>query len=127
MHDLVRDLNRLHRERPPLYRHDFEPEGFEWLECNDADWSRLSYLRKAGGQSLVVALNFTPVAQGEYRIGVPEPGDYRVIFNSDSEYYGGSNMGAADTLASEGHPCMGREHSLTVPLPALAGIILERV
>ena len=122
---LVSDLNHLYRERPELYRHDFEHSGFEWIDCHDSHQSVISYLRKDGDRILVVILNFTPVPRTGYRIGVPRSGSYREIFNSDSEYYYGSNMGNGGTIQSEGVPWMNRECSLSLTLPPLAGIVLE--
>ena len=125
MQKLVSDLNHLYRERPELYRHDFEHSGFEWIDCHDSHQSVISYLRKDGDRILVVILNFTPVPRTGYRIGVPRSGSYREIFNSDSEYYYGSNMGNGGTIQSEGVPWMNRECSLSLTLPPLAGIVLE--
>ncbi|MEJ2344737.1 MAG: 1,4-alpha-glucan branching enzyme [Gammaproteobacteria bacterium] len=121
---LVRDLNRLYREHSALFRHDFEQEGFEWIDCHDASQSVLSYLRRDGDRYLLVVLNFTPVPREHYRIGVPAPGSYRVIVNSDSSYYGGSNLGD-DVLTSEAIPWMDRPHSIQLTLPPLAGLVIE--
>jgi len=124
---LVADLNRLYRERPELYRHDFEYTGFEWIDCHDSHQSVISYLRKDGDRSLIMIFNFTPVPRTGYRIGVPRSGQYREIFNSDSEYYSGSNMGNGGTLSSEPVPWMNRDQSITLTIPPLAGIILEHI
>ncbi|MEJ2361200.1 MAG: 1,4-alpha-glucan branching protein GlgB [Gammaproteobacteria bacterium] len=122
---VVSDLNRLYREQPALYRHEFEYSGFEWIDCHDSRQSVISYLRKDGDRLLLVALNFTPVPRVGYRLGVPRSGNYREIFNSDSEYYHGTNMGNGGGLHSEAIPWMNREHSLCLTLPPLAGIVLE--
>ena len=121
---LVAELNRLHRELPPLYRFDFESQGFEWIECHDAQQSVLSYQRKAGEAFAVVVLNFTPVPRTGYRIGVPQAGHYRERFNSDSAFYGGSNTGNAGGVVAEPTPWMGHPWSLSLTLPPLGGIIL---
>ncbi|MFU8842118.1 MAG: alpha amylase C-terminal domain-containing protein, partial [Nitriliruptoraceae bacterium] len=89
---LVADLNRLYREIPALHRLDFEWPGFEWVDCHDAAQSVLAFIRKSGDDQVVVALNFTPIPRDGYRIGVPEPGRYEVLLNSDSSHYGGSNL-----------------------------------
>jgi 1,4-alpha-glucan branching enzyme len=73
----------------------------------------------------VVALNFTPVPHQHFRLGVPRPGNYEVVFNSDSSYYGGGNIGSAGPLASEAIPHMGRQWSVQLPLPPLAGVVLR--
>ena len=125
MQRLVRDLNRLYATEPALHAHEFEPQGFYWLDCNDAEQSTLSYVRRAGAAWVVVVLNFTPVPREHYRIGVPEAGRYQVIFNSDSAWYGGSNAGTglpleATPAALHGQPC-----SLTLTLPPLGALILR--
>jgi len=126
IHKVVGDLNRLYIERPALYRHDFSPEGFEWIDCHDASQSVLSYLRKSDDDLLVILFNFTPIPQNDYRIGVPEAGVYEEIFNSDAIFYGGSNIGNR-ALSAEATPWMGRPYSLSLTIPPLAGIILGRV
>jgi 1,4-alpha-glucan branching enzyme len=122
---LVGDLNRIYVERPALHRHEFEPGGFRWIDCNDREQSVLSYLRFGGGETLVVLLNFTPEPRRGYLVGVPEPGRYRVLLNSDSGHYGGANVGlmAAEAVDRPWHqqPC-----SLTLDLPPLAGLVLLR-
>jgi 1,4-alpha-glucan branching enzyme len=123
---LVQDLNRLYHQSPELYSHEFDWQGFEWLDCHDADQSLLSFVRRVGEQLLVVVINFTPAPRQAYRLGVPQGGSYREIFNSDSEYYGGSNMGnGAAPLVAEAVPWMNRSHSLTLTVPPLAGIVLK--
>lgn len=124
----VRDLNRLYRELPALYQHEFDQSGFAWLDCQDAERTLLSFLRRAGnGEIVVVALNFTPVPRHHYRIGLPYDCVYREIFNSDSTYYGGSNMGNGDGIRAEPTPWMGQPFSAEIGLPPLAGIMLAPV
>jgi 1,4-alpha-glucan branching enzyme len=120
---LVSDLNRLYRENPALHRYDFEQKGFEWIDCHDAPQSTLSYLRQSSDESAVMVFNFTPVPRQNYRIGVPEPGVYREIFNSDSRHYGGSNIGNS-AVTAEAKEWMGRPYSISLTLPPLAGIVL---
>lgn len=122
---LCRDLNRLYRDLPALHELDFSSQGFSWIDCHDAEQSVLSYLRRArDGASVVVVLNLTPVPRHGYRIGVPQVGYYREVLNSDSIYYGGSNVGNGGGLAAEEQPWMGYQYSLALTLPPLAGIIL---
>ncbi|MGD9599438.1 MAG: 1,4-alpha-glucan branching protein GlgB [Steroidobacteraceae bacterium] len=123
---LVRDLNRLYTRESPLHRYEFESQGFQWLDCDDAASSILAYVRRDGARLVVVALNFTPVPRGMLRIGVPESGRYREILNSDSAYYGGSNLGNPLPLAAAGSAYRGQPHSLVVTLPPLGGIVLTR-
>ena len=91
----VADLNRLYRREPALHEVDFDGHGFEWIDCHNYDDSTLAYVRRAKDPSdfLVVACNFTPVPRTTHRLGVPELCWYEEIFNSDSTYYGGSNVG----------------------------------
>jgi len=121
----VRDLNHLYQRSPALHRHDFEWQGFDWLECNDADQSVLSYLRRDGDDIVVVMVNFTPVPRHGYRIGVPRGGVYQELFNSDAAIYGGSNLGNGGQLVAEDRPWMNRPYSLVVTVPPLAGLILK--
>ncbi len=123
---LIRDLNHLYQELPELHQHDFDWQGFEWVDCHDAAQSILSYQRKSDDSFVVTALNFTPVPRQGYRIGVPEPGCYTERLNSDSEYYGGSNLGNQPELWTEEKPWMGHPYSLELTLPPLAGIILKK-
>lgn len=124
----VRDLNRLYRELPALHQHEFDQSGFAWLDCQDAERTLLSFLRRAGnGNIVVVALNFTPVPRSFYRIGLPYDCTYREIFNSDSTYYGGSNSGNGSGIRAEATPWMGQPFSAEIELPPLAGIMLAPV
>ncbi|WJW76838.1 1,4-alpha-glucan branching protein GlgB [Thiohalobacter sp. IOR34] len=121
---LVRDLNRIYREQPALHRHDFSAEGFEWIDCHDAAQSVISYQRRDGEERILVVLNFTPVVRHDYRLGVPRSGYYRVLLNSDSEYYGGSNIGEAGAH-SEDIPWMGHPQSIRLTLPPLGALLLR--
>jgi 1,4-alpha-glucan branching enzyme len=89
------DLNHLYKNEPALYTQDFSHQGFEWIDCNDADNSVVSFIRKAKDSDdfIVTVCNFTPQPHPDYWVGVPEPGFYAEILNSDAENYGGSNMG----------------------------------
>jgi 1,4-alpha-glucan branching enzyme len=123
---LCRDLNRLYRGTPALHELDFESRGFDWIDCHDADQSTLSFLRLArDGSFVVVVLNFTPVPRPNYRIGVPRGGHYREIFNSDSSYYAGSDLGNGPGIDATPEAWMGRAYSLRLTLPPLAAIILQ--
>ncbi len=120
---MIRDLNGLYRALPALHRRDHDGSGFYWLSWQDAAHSTLSFVRRDGDDHAVVLLNFTPVPRHGYRVGVPRPGHYREVFNSDSQFYGGSNLGNS-VVASEAIACMGHDHSIVVTLPPLAGIVL---
>ncbi len=122
---LLRDLNRLYRELPALHDLDFAQDGFSWVDCHDADHSTLSFLRRArDGSCALVILNFTPVSRKGYRIGLPMPGRYREVLNSDSAFYEGSNAGNAGGVEAEPLPWMGLPCSAELTLPPLAGVVL---
>jgi 1,4-alpha-glucan branching enzyme len=123
---LVRDLNRLYRGEPALHALDFEPAGFEWIDCHDSSQSVLSFVRKDGrGRQVAVVLNFTPVPRYGYRIGVPVAGVWREVINSDSAFYGGSNVGNLGELRTDPTPWMGRDQSFVITLPPLGGVVLR--
>jgi 1,4-alpha-glucan branching enzyme len=119
---LLADLNRLHVGEPALHEIDFEWSGFEWLEVNDAPASVLSFMRRAknGDDFMIAVCNFTPVVRENYRIGVPRPGFYREIFNSDSTYYGGTDVGNSGGVRAEPFPWNDRPYSIKLRLPPLA-------
>ncbi|MDX9741813.1 MAG: 1,4-alpha-glucan branching protein GlgB [Gammaproteobacteria bacterium] len=125
MQRLVRDLNRLYQGSPALHRHDFEQQGFEWIDCHDSKQSVLCYLRRDGDDFIIVALNFTPIPRYGYHIGVPRAGEYSEILNSDSTWYGGSDIGNAGVVRASDEPWMGRPWSLRVTLPPLGAIVLR--
>ncbi len=121
---MIADLNGLYRGRTSLHARDFDANGFEWIDCHDASQSIVSWLRRSEDEFSVVVLNFTPVPRHGYRIGVPESGTYREVFNSDSAYYGGSEVGNGGLLGTDGIPWMGHPDSLLMSLPPLGGLVL---
>ena len=123
---LVRDLNHLYRDEPALHELDCEPEGFDWIDGNDADQSILSYVRysRHHGRVAVVVCNFTPIVRTDYRLGVPRGGYYRERVNTDAGEYGGSGVGNAGGRMAEQIPCHGKPFSLNLTVPPLATLIL---
>ena len=124
---LVRDLNRLYTASPALYSQDFSDAGFEWIDHGDARRSLLSFVRKGReGQMMLVLCNFAPVVHEGLRLGVPRAGCWQERLNTDSTYYGGSNvgtpLGAAHTQNIGSH---GRPQSICVSVPPLATVYLE--
>ncbi|MBC7222270.1 1,4-alpha-glucan branching protein GlgB [Candidatus Bipolaricaulota bacterium] len=116
----VRDLNRLYREEPALHELDCEPEGFRWIVVDDADQSVLAFLRKSrDGRVVLVVANFTPVVRYDYRVGVPHPGFWRELLNSDALEYGGSGVGNLGGRPAEPIPSHGQPYSLSLTLPPL--------
>ncbi|NOQ79738.1 MAG: 1,4-alpha-glucan branching protein GlgB [Gammaproteobacteria bacterium] len=124
--DLISQLNKLYTQVPALHYYDFDAQGFDWVDCHDSAQSILIYQRNGPDDSVIIVLNFTPVVRENYRIGVPFGGHYEELFNSDSSYYNGSNIGNDDPIISEPTPWMDREHSISITLPPLAGLILKK-
>ena len=121
----VEDLNRLYRDEPALHALDCDPAGFEWVDCCDLENSVVSFLRHDGkGRSVLVALNFTPIARTGYRIGVPRDGHWTEALNSDADPYGGQGFGNFGGADSEPVAAHGRTQSLVLTLPPLGAIFL---
>lgn len=123
--DVVRTLNQVYKAEPALYEHNYTPLGFEWIDYSDAENTVLAFYRKGDEESVLVVLNFAPVVRTDYRLGVNEKGKYKEIFNSDASTYWGSNV-VNGLMKSDNIPAHGREHSITIQLPPLAGIILKK-
>ena len=124
---LVRDLNRLYRIEPSLHQLDHDSAGFAWIDCADRDHSVLSYRRMGldGGDFCIVLCNLTPVVRYGYRIGVPVGGWYREVLNTDSEWYGGSNVHNGPGCAAEDQPWNDQPLSIAVTLPPLATLVFK--
>jgi 1,4-alpha-glucan branching enzyme len=116
------------RERS-LHEVDFDPSGFQWIDCNDSENSLVSLIRRAKDpQDFTVALvNFTPIARYGYRIGVPAPGRYNEILNSDSAWYGGGDVGNLGSIETDRIPSHGYVHSLSLTIPPLGFLLLKPV
>jgi 1,4-alpha-glucan branching enzyme len=123
----VADLNALVRREPALHQLDFDSRGFEWIDCHNWQDSVLAFVRRAAAPDdfLVVCCNFTPVPREGYRLGVPRGGVYDEVFNGDSTFYGGGNLGNAGALEARAEPHHGREHSVSLTLPPLAVVVLK--
>ncbi|QSX35526.1 1,4-alpha-glucan branching protein GlgB [Shewanella avicenniae] len=119
----VADLNKLYVEQPALWLQDMDGSGFAWLDCTDAASSVLAFCRFDGkGKAVVVVSNFTPTVREGYRVGLPHWGQYRESLNSDSAYYGGSNVGNGGVIHSEEQPWQGMSHSAVITLPPLSTV-----
>ncbi len=123
----VADLNRLLRREKALHEVDFDYRGFEWIDCHNHEDSTLSYVRrgKEPGDYLIVCNNFTPVVRQSHRLGVPEAVWFQEIFNSDSTFYGGSNVGNGPGVRAEPMESHGRPASVVITLPPLATVVLK--
>jgi 1,4-alpha-glucan branching enzyme len=127
MQRLIGDLNRLLYHEPALHQRDDEPGGFSWVVGDDTYSSVYAFLRYGGegAAPMLVVCNFTPCVRHDYRIGVPESGIWREVCNTDSSYYGGSNVGNAGEVRADEIACRGHRFSLNLRLPPLATIIFR--
>ena len=123
----VSDLNRFYRAEPALHERDIDSSGFEWIDCNDAESSVISLLRKGASTHdlILVVCNFTPVPRHNYRVGVPRGGFWQEVLNSDATLYGGSGWGNLGGVEAVPVPLHGRGHSLTLTLPALTALFFK--
>jgi 1,4-alpha-glucan branching enzyme len=123
----VADLNRVYASEPALHEADFEPQGFEWIDCLDADESTLSFIRisRSGRSTVLVVCNFTPVPRENYLLGVPHAGHWRELLNSDAPVYGGSGMGNYGGVESHPVSAHGRFHAIRITLPPLAVVYFK--
>jgi 1,4-alpha-glucan branching enzyme len=123
------DLNKAYRTQAALHELDCESAGFEWIDGSDSDQSMLSFLRKPSGQheAILCVLNFTPVPRLGYRVGVPWPGSWKEVLNSDARLYGGADIGNFGETMSQPVPMHGRPNSLNLTVPPLGVIFLKGV
>jgi 1,4-alpha-glucan branching enzyme len=127
----VRDLNHFYRTEAAASELDFNPAGFQWLDADDAHNSVLSYVRRSAPteegapREILIIGNFTPLVRENYRVGVPHPGLWREVLNSDAVVYGGSGQGNMGGVASVPVPFHGRPHSLNLRLPPLGILVLQ--
>jgi 1,4-alpha-glucan branching enzyme len=123
----VSALNRLYRGAPALHERDHEPAGFEWIDCNDAEQSVVSFLRRgcSAEDLMLVACNFTPVPRAGYRVGAPRGGFWRERLNTDAAEFGGAGWGNLGGVEASAEPAHGRPCSLVLTLPPLAAVFLE--
>jgi 1,4-alpha-glucan branching enzyme len=123
----VADANRLYCSEPAMHELDFSGEGFEWIDCNDADQSVISLIRKGTTTTTIVLVvcNFTPVPRSGYRIGVPRGGDWHEVLNSDATTYGGSGQGNLGRVHADIIECFGRPFSVVLTLPPLSVVFFR--
>jgi 1,4-alpha-glucan branching enzyme len=120
---LLRDLNHLYRDTPALHARDCEPEGFRWIIADDRDNSVFAWLRCAPDEPpIAVVSNFTPVPRQNYRIGLPHPGRWREVLNTDAVAYGGSGLGNQGAIHAEPQPLHGFPASAEILVPPLASV-----
>jgi len=123
----VEHLNRLYLAEPGLWQADFEPSGFTWIDTSDHEGSVLSFLRQDAERlsELVAILNLTPVARLKYRVGLPRPGKWREVLNSDAAIFGGSNVGNLGGVISEDFNWHNQSYSAEFTLPPLSIIAFQ--
>jgi 1,4-alpha-glucan branching enzyme len=122
---LSKEMNHLYQASPALYERDFDSHGFEWIDCNDHQQSVLSFIRHSENEKLICIFNFTPVPRANYRIGLPESGRYVELINSDSEIFGGGNLGNGGRVYTDELAWMNQPASAEVNLPPLAVLVLK--
>ena len=120
----LRELGALYHAQPPLWRDDAEPAGFQWIDVEDRANSVLSWVRRAGEEHVVVALNLTPVPRENYRIGAPQAGTYVELLSSDATRFGGSEVQTLAEVHTEDAPFHGYPQSMRLVLPPLGGVVL---
>jgi 1,4-alpha-glucan branching enzyme len=127
LQDLARELNRLYAASPALYEVDFHYSGFEWIDFHDVENSIIAFIRRAENPAdfLLICCNFTPVVRKKYELSVPEPGYYEEILNTDSELFGGSNVGNGGGVWAMPAPKRDRKHSIAITLPPLAVVVFR--
>ncbi|BBF44560.1 1,4-alpha-glucan (glycogen) branching enzyme, GH-13-type [Lachnospiraceae bacterium KM106-2] len=127
MKDFVKRLNHIYQEYSAFYYNDYDPIGFEWMNCSDAERSTLAFVRrgKETKNQLLFIFNFTPVERKDYVVGVPCEGEYTEILNSDAYEYGGSGKVNKKPLKAVQQESNGREYSLSFDLPGLSVLIFK--
>lgn len=128
MQTFVKALNQLLTTEPALYHHNFSYEGFEWQEADDVDQSIYVFQRKGAKASdtLVVAINLTPVYRENYRLGIPVKGRWKEIFNSDAAIFYGSDKLNSAVLETEEIAHQRQKQSISINLPPLGVTIFKR-
>jgi 1,4-alpha-glucan branching enzyme len=120
-------LGHLYQESRPMWAGDGDSHGFEWIDVSDKENSVLSYMRREGNAHVVVVLNLTPKPHPEYRIGVPERGEYTVALSSDDTQWGGSGYSPVTAVTPDDVPYHGRRYSVSLTLPPLSAMVLVPV
>lgn len=128
MQGYVKELNQLYQTEPALYELDGNPDGFEWINCNSANTSLLSFIRRGKKETdtLVVICNFTPIEHKAYKLGVPSGGKWQEIFSSDSSKYGGEGRNNKVAKQAKKEECDGQEHYISVNVPPLSIAVFKK-
>lgn len=124
MREYVSKLNAAYRNTPSLWERDAEPEGFEWVDVHNAEHAIISFIRRGFSSSSLAIANFSRRGYADYRVGVPEPGIYKMAINSDDSVFGGSREDGLESFVSEDIPWHGRDQSISLKLPPFTFILL---
>ena len=126
---MVSDLNQIYRNEPALYMYDEKKIGFEWIDESDYQYNCISFMRKSDveDETVYVVCNFADNTRENYKLGVPSSGEYEEIFNSQSHYYEGWNIGNSGPLKTTKESMHGRDYAIELTLPPLGVIYLKRV
>jgi 1,4-alpha-glucan branching enzyme len=126
LQNYVRELNAFYKKNSPFWQIDYSWEGFNWLVSDDNNNSVIAFARTdENGEKIIAVCNFTKVERPVYKIGVPEKGTYEIIFNSDSEKYGGSGEKIKKTYKTLSEPYGEYSQSIDLKLPPLSTIYLK--
>ena len=128
MQGYVKELNKLYKTEPALYELDNSPEGFEWINCNSANASLLSFMRKGKKEedNLVVICNFTPIEHKAYKLATPSGGKWQEIFSSDNAKFGGEGRNNKTAKQAKKESCDGQEHYISVVVPPLSITVFKK-
>ena len=128
MQGYVKELNELYKTEPALYELDSSPEGFTWINCNSANTSLLSYVRKGKKESdtLLIICNFTPMEHKAYKLATPSGGRWQEIFSSDNNRYGGEGRNNKTVKQAKKAECDGQEHYISVTVPPLSISVFKK-
>ncbi|HUS09557.1 MAG TPA: 1,4-alpha-glucan branching protein GlgB [Pyrinomonadaceae bacterium] len=127
LQDLIRDLNKVYQKKNALWEVDGEPEGFQWIDANNASENIVSFIRRSPstGRELICVGNFAPVLRENHQLGLPRKGAYRLIANTDDELYGGGGVKLPKSIKAEEKPIHGQPYSASITLPPLATLWFE--
>ncbi len=125
----IKALNHLYKDEPAFWERSYTDDGFSWIDADNSQQSIITFVRRGEdpANDLVVVINFDPASYEQFHLGVPNEGEWKVIFNSDDPEYGGSGYTDNESYMSVPYPWNGRENSLTIALPGLSGLVLKRV
>ena len=124
----VKKLNDFYKNTPALWQNDYNWEGFSWIVADDNEQSIIAFRRiDRKGKEIIAVCNFVPVRREKYRIGVPQKGNYKIVFNTDEKEFGGEGLVKTKTYKAEEKPMHGHDYSIELDLAPLSAIYLERV